>query len=215
MTLTLTLVRHGQTHLNARRMLQGSIDSPLTRTGLAGVRVTAQHLSDRRFDAIFSSPQGRAVTTAVEISRLHPYLARIHTDEGLREFSFGEWEGRPEQQMEAEHPWSELVPAILSGTHPGFAKGESAAAFMRRTTTAFDRIIGTRRSGEVLVVGHGLTLGAWLTTIDPQGLAALPNASVTTVTIDGGTRTIVEVGRDVAGHGMVATRPVETGLTAV
>ncbi|MBD7951891.1 MULTISPECIES: histidine phosphatase family protein [Oerskovia] len=210
MTLTLTLVRHGQTVLNARRHLQGACDSPLTRTGRAGVRVTAQHLSRHEFDAAYSSPQGRAVLTAIEILRHHPGL-RLSVDEDLRELSFGTFERRPERELDAVVPWSTLVPAVLAGTHPGIGGGEPGAEFMARVRAVLDRIVaahddaaGAGRDEHVLVVGHGLTLGAMLATIDPTGLVALPNASVSTVEVSGGVARVVAAGIDVAGHGSLA-----------
>lgn len=214
MTLELTLVRHGQTHLNARRMLQGRVDSPLTRTGLAGVRVTAQHLAALPFDAAYSSPQGRAVATAVEICRHHPQLDRLRTDADLRELSFGVWERKPEHELETIEPWSSLVPGMLAGTHPGLPGGESGAQFMTRVLAAFDRIVTAHPSGRVLVVGHGLTLGAWLAHLDPRAAAALPNASVSTVLVDADGAHVLEVGRDVAGHGSIAARPLRTTAPA-
>lgn len=212
MTLTLTLVRHGQTVLNSRRHLQGACDSPLTRTGRAGVRVTAQHLSRHDFAAAYSSPQGRAVLTAIEILRHHPELT-LTVDEDLRELSFGTFERRPERELDAVVPWSTLVPAVLAGTHPGIGGGEPGAEFMVRVRAVLGRIVaahddaagpGADRDEHVLVVGHGLTLGAMLATIDPVGLVALPNASVSTVEVSGGVARVVAAGIDVAGHGEVA-----------
>lgn len=215
MTLTLTLVRHGQTVLNARRHLQGACDSPLTRTGRAGVRVTAQHLARHDFSAAYSSPQGRAVLTAMEILRHHPDLP-MTVDHDLRELSFGSFERRPEHELDAVETWAELVPAVLAGTHPGVGGGEPGAAFMTRVGAVFDRIVaahddaarpGATEDRQVLVVGHGLTLGAYLATLDPTRLAALPNASVSTVEVADGTARAISVGVDVAGHGSVAARP--------
>jgi probable phosphoglycerate mutase len=215
MTLTITLVRHGQTYLNARRHLQGSSDSPLTRTGRAGVRVTAQHLARHGFGTAYSSPQGRAVLTAMEILRHHPDLP-LTVDHDLRELSFGSFERRPESHLDATEPWGELVPRVLAGTHPGVGGGESGQEFMTRVRDVFTRIVaahdGASRPGatqdeHVLVVGHGITLGAWLATLAPSGLAALPNASVSTVEVTDGVPRVVAVGVDVAGHGHVAARP--------
>ncbi|WP_265521570.1 histidine phosphatase family protein [Oerskovia flava] len=214
MTLTLTLVRHGQTHFNARRHLQGSCNSPLTRTGRAGVRVTAQHLARHTFDTVYSSPQGRAVQTAVELLRHHPDQP-LTVDKDLRELSFGVFERRPEHELDAVQPWSEFVPAMLAGTHPGLDGGESGAEFMGRVRTVFARIVAAHDAAahdgsadrHVLVVGHGLTLGAYLATIDPTGLVALPNASVSTVEVDGSVARVVTAGVDLAGHGAVAARP--------
>ncbi|GAA4722135.1 histidine phosphatase family protein [Isoptericola chiayiensis] len=229
MTLTLTLVRHGQTTLNARRHLQGSCDAPLTRTGRAGVRVTAQHLSGHDFDAVYSSPQGRAVQTAVEILKHHPEL-RLRIDDDLRELSFGSLERRPERILDAEMPWSLFVPDLLAGTHPGVGGGEPADRFMTRVRDVFARVVtahgpvasgndddGTAVDGggpdaHVLVVGHGLTLAAYLWTVDPEAVVALPNASVSTVEVSDGAARVVRAGVDVAGHGAgvmhTARRPV-------
>ncbi|WP_278236999.1 histidine phosphatase family protein [Isoptericola sp. AK164] len=227
MTLTLTLVRHGQTTLNARRHLQGACDSPLTRTGRAGVRVTAQHLADQSFDAVYSSPQGRAVQTAAEILKHHPDQ-RLRIDEGLRELSFGSFERRPEHILDAEVPWAELVPAMLAGTHPGVGGGESGGDFMHRVRGTFRRILAEHATApagashgaaapstaRVLVVGHGLTLAAYLWTVDPSGLTALPNASVSTVEVSDGAARVVRAGVDVAGHGAVAARPAPAPAAA-
>lgn len=208
MTLTLTLVRHGQTHFNQRQLLQGSCDSPLTRPGRDGVRATARHLAEVPFEAAYSSPSGRAVTTAVELLRYHPTV-RLRTDPDLREYDFGTFERRPERELEEVAPWREIVPEILAGRYPGLPRGEHAADFMARVRRAFTTIAERHPAGEVLVVGHGLALGAWLATLDPAGLVALPNASVSTVALEpDGSARLVAVGVDVAGHGAVAARPV-------
>ncbi len=208
MTLTLTLVRHGQTHFNQRQLLQGSCDSPLTRPGRDGVRATARHLADVPFEAAYSSPSGRAVTTAVELLRHHPTV-RLRTDPDLREYDFGTFERRPERELEEIAPWREIVPEILAGRYPGLPRGEHAADFMTRVRRAFTTIAERHPAGQVLVVGHGLALGAWLATLDPAGLVALPNASVSTVALEpDGSARLLAVGVDVAGHGALAARPV-------
>lgn len=213
---TLTLVRHGRTRFNALHRVQGSCDSPLTRTGRIGVLATAQHLSAHAFDAAYSSPQGRAVMTAVEIVRHHDPLV-LRTDPGLRELSFGHLERRPVHEMELHHPWAEFLPAMLAGVHPGVPGGESGADFMSRVRETFGRIVTANAARRVLVVSHGLTLGAYLATLGVTDLPDLPNASVTRVEIvpDGAAR-LIEIGTDVAGLGPVAPRPeaVTAGVPA-
>lgn len=85
---------------------------------------------------------------------------------------------------------------------------------MGRVKAVFDRILRDHEGQQVLVVGHGLTLGAYLALIDPVGLVALPNASVSTVEVRDGSATIVSVGVDVAGHGNVAARPAAAPVPA-
>jgi probable phosphoglycerate mutase len=213
MTLTMTLVRHGRTYLNMRRVLQGRNDSPLTRAGREGVRITARHLAARPFTAAWASPSGRAVTSAVEILRHHPEV-RLRTDRDLLEYAFGTYEGRPEHVLEEVAPWHELVRDVLGGTHPGLPRGESGAEFMGRTRRVFARIADEHPGEHVLVVGHGLTLGAYLATVTGAGLVPLPNASVTTVEVDpDGTTRVLELAHDVAEQGHVAARPMTEPTT--
>ncbi|MGY4644733.1 histidine phosphatase family protein [Cellulomonas sp. URHB0016] len=209
MTLTMTLVRHGRTQFNVRRILQGRCDSPLTRDGRAGVRQTARHLAATPFTAAWCSPSGRAVATARELLRHHPEV-RLRTDPGLLELDFGVYDQRPESVLDAVVAWPDLVTEVLAGRHPGLPGGEPAAEFMGRTREVFARI-AEQQDGDVLVVGHGLALGAYLATVDDVGLVPLPNASVSTVVVgtDGSPR-ITSVGVDVAGQGHVAARPMRT-----
>ncbi|GEL95334.1 histidine phosphatase family protein [Cellulomonas composti] len=215
MTLTMTLVRHGRTHFNARRVLQGRCDSPLTRAGREGVRTTARHLADTPFTAAWSSPSGRAVATAVELLRHHPDL-RLRTDPDLREYHFGAFERRPESALDAVVSWPDLVADVLAGTHPGLPGGESGADFMGRTRDVFTRLVEQRAGTDehVLVVGHGLALGAYLATLEPVGLVPLPNASVSRVEVtDDGTQ-ILTIGLDVADQGAIAARPAALATVA-
>lgn len=211
MTLTMTLVRHGRTHFNARRVLQGRCDSPLTRDGRAGVRTTARHLADVPFTAAWSSPSGRAVATAVELLRHHEGIP-LRTDRGLLEYAFGIYEQKPESVLDDVVAWPDLVTEVLAGRHPGLPGGEHAEEFMGRTRDAFARIASQHDDCHVLVVGHGLTLGAYLATVDPDlGLVPLPNASVSTVEVDtDGTVRLTSVAVDVANQGHIAARPMRT-----
>jgi len=58
------LARHGQTQWNLQGRRQGRLDSPLTRTGVEQANRHAVVLQGRGIDGIFTSPLGRAVTTA-------------------------------------------------------------------------------------------------------------------------------------------------------
>jgi probable phosphoglycerate mutase len=210
MTLTMTLVRHGRTQFNVRRILQGRCDSPLTHDGRAGVRTTARHLAATPFTAAWCSPSGRAVATARELLRHHPDV-RLRTDPGLLELDFGVYDQQPESVLDAVVSWPELVTDVLAGRHPGLPGGEPAAEFMERTRDVFARIAQQHDDGDVLVVGHGLALGAYLATVDDVGLVPLPNASVSTVVLEpDGSPRITSVGVDVAGQGHVAARPMRT-----
>ena len=84
----LYIIRHGQTELNSRKVLQGRSDHPLNETGVAQAREAAEKLQGVRFDAVWSSPLIRAIQTA-EI--MAPY-AEIQIDERLIEMEYGPYE---------------------------------------------------------------------------------------------------------------------------
>jgi probable phosphoglycerate mutase len=199
--LTLSLVRHGQTHYNAQHRLQGWCDSPLTPQGLAGVRTTATFLSGRLFTAAYVSPSGRAQATAREIMANHPSTP-LFTDPDLREFGFGDLEARPEAELLERYDPKTMFTDVLRGRFAGIPGGETGPEFLARVGSAFTRIEAAHK-GHVLVVSHGLTLRAYLTIIDSRPTLPLPNASISTVEVhpDGHHR-MTTVALDLAGQGV-------------
>jgi probable phosphoglycerate mutase len=180
--LTLSLVRHGQTHYNAAHRLQGWCDSPLTPGGLAGVRTTATFLSDIPFTAVYASPSGRAQATAQEIMAHHRFVP-LFTDPDLREFGFGDLEGRRETEPLERYDPETMFADVLRGSFAGIPGGETGPQFLARVVSAFTRIEATYSRGHVLVVSHDLTLRAYLAMFDTRASAPLPNASICTVEV--------------------------------
>ena len=90
-TMTLYLIRHGETDWNRQHRFQGSNDIPLNENGLAVARATAQGMAEvgLTFDRIYSSPLARAYETA----RIICPDQTIEIDDRLREVSFGDLEG--------------------------------------------------------------------------------------------------------------------------
>jgi broad specificity phosphatase PhoE len=83
------ILRHGQTELNIRRILQGRSDYPLNEKGVEQAEGAAALLRGVRFDAVYSSPLARAVQTAKIIA---PY-AGPRLDGRLIEMDYGPYEG--------------------------------------------------------------------------------------------------------------------------
>ena len=85
----LYIIRHGQTELNSRKVLQGRSDHPLNETGVAQAREAAEKLKGVRFDAVWSSPLVRAVQTA----RIVAHYREPRIDGRLIEMEYGPYEG--------------------------------------------------------------------------------------------------------------------------
>ncbi len=85
------VTRHGQTDYNAGDRMQGRIDIPLNETGIKQAQETRKKVENVKFDAVYSSPLGRAITTASIIGNIDK--ENIITDERIIEASFGRYEG--------------------------------------------------------------------------------------------------------------------------
>ena len=86
------VVRHGETEWNAKKILQGQKDSPLTTKGRKQVKETAKLLSHIKFEAVFSSDLGRTYQSAKILTSKKD--VEIKTTRLLRERNFGKFAGK-------------------------------------------------------------------------------------------------------------------------
>lgn len=177
MTLTtFALVRHGQTDWNAERRLQGSTDIPLNDVGRGQARDAVAVLAPYEWDAIVSSPLGRAAETADIIAEgLGLKVARRVPE--LTERSFGPAEG-----MQAG-------PELDALREPGGFKGaESEDEAAARGLAALEALAEEFRGQRLLVVTHGTLLRVTLSQATGQTLTSVNNAVLNLAhhhTIDG------------------------------
>lgn len=102
------LVRHGQTELNKQRLIQGELDSSLTRQGLeeietCGSILTAEIHKDKVLPATLVSSAPRALVTLGLLQQdldLVPYY--IYPE--LWEKKWGQWEGLSWESIPERHP---------------------------------------------------------------------------------------------------------------
>lgn len=138
----LWLVRHGRTKWAATGRHTGWTDIPLDEIGRVQAAALVEPLAARKFDQVFSSPLSRAYDTCA----LAGFEARAVVDENLREWNYGDYEGRTKVEIVAERPgwnlWSDGVPG-----------GEALDA----VATHADRFVAPLRSpsGRVLIFAHG------------------------------------------------------------
>jgi probable phosphoglycerate mutase len=139
------LIRHGETALNAARVVQ-TPETPLSERGLAQAIALARRLADAGIAAIVSSDLPRALMTAERLQESTG--APIVLDPGLQERNFGDVRGQP---------YATLGVDILSPAYepPG---GETWATFRERVEATWARITATRiaAGGNLAVVTHGL-----------------------------------------------------------
>lgn len=197
----LLFVRHGESEGNRERRLQGSLDLPLTETGLEQARLAAAALARARpVAALYTSPLRRAADTAAAIGRrlaLTPVL-----DDDLRECDVGAATGLTWDEYADRYPeWAARLAEHRGGPPlddlwPG---GETTTQFRARCGRALAKIRAGHAAGTVVVVAHGGTIG-WLLTLllapgSPHWPAyALPNGSISEVAIEGESARLVQLG---------------------
>ncbi|CAN7149181.1 histidine phosphatase [Arthrobacter sp. Leaf337] len=165
MTLTtFALVRHGQTDWNAQRRLQGSTDIPLNDVGRSQARDAVAVLSGQEWDAIVSSPLGRAAETANLIADGLGLSVARHIPE-LTERSFGPAEG-----LQAG---PELDALRIPG---GFRGAESEDEAASRGLAALETLAEEFRGRRVLVVAHGTLIRVSLSRAIGRTLQSVDNA---------------------------------------
>lgn len=174
--MSLYLVRHGETALNATRVLQ-PFETPLSERGLAQARALAARLVHEPLAGILASDMPRAAQTAEAIAQATGLP--VHHEPLLRERSFGELRGRSYDSLGFD-------PMALDYTPPG---GESWEEFRQRTASALAAICAYRASigGPIAIVTHGLVIRVVLGELArlPAGMTECGPLANTSVSIIG------------------------------
>ena len=182
--MKLYIIRHGQTDWNVQGRIQGRQDIPLNAAGRSQAQMLAKGMEKRPVTAIYSSPQLRAMETAMALAG-NQGVEVIPLPE-LVEIGYGDWEGRTasdiltKERKLYEEWWQH--PATVAP--PG---GETLNQVDARCKKAWERIKGEIK-GDTAVVAHGGTLAHFIVhLLEGQPDAAeivVGNASITTIEYD-------------------------------
>ncbi|HHG75316.1 MAG TPA: histidine phosphatase family protein, partial [Persephonella sp.] len=145
------LVRHGESEYNAKRIVQGHIDTDLTPAGIVQARLTAEYLKQFSIQKIISSDLRRAYRTAVIIGDVLDLP--VEKDSRIREMSFGQWEGRSYEQIfktdyETFQRWLQNPVAC------SLPSQEDMKKFEERIRSFYQDLLKLEEKN-ILVVGHG------------------------------------------------------------
>ena len=155
------IIRHGETELNRRFVLQGRSDAPLNDLGVAQAREAGQALRERgiRFDAVYSSPLRRAIRTAELVSGLTPVI-----DDRLIEMDYGPYEGQDLRKLPPEllHFFSDFV------RHPAPDGMEPLASVTARLGALLEELRRDPPSGNVLLSTHAIAMKGALEYLTPD-----------------------------------------------
>jgi broad specificity phosphatase PhoE len=187
----LWLIRHGETEWSRSGAHTGRTDIPLTVAGRARAEAIGRYLTCRPFAVVLTSPLQRARETC----RLAGYgeVAQVAPD--LREWDYGDYEGRMTAEIRQQRPgwslWKDGVP-----------NGETVEQVAVRAARVIERVALVE--GDVALFAHGHLLriltAVWLG-LDPAGgrLFALGTASISALGYERENRVITRWNLSVSG----------------
>lgn len=167
--MKLYIVRHGQTQWNAEQRMQGWQDSDLTSKGVEDAKKLGKSLEHIKFDSIYSSPLGRAYSTAKYV-RGNRNMEIIKVD-SFKEMNFGKWEGMFDSEVRELYPEE----------HKNFWKqphmfqtdqGENFESLIHRVNTAFEELIekSMQSSENILLVTHTCVIKSILSVVNNHSI---------------------------------------------
>ena len=182
MSLTIWLIRHGQTAWTLSGAHTGRTDLPLTDAGRENAIAVGRWLAGRRFAVVLTSPLSRARETC----RLAGYGDVAQVDPNLQEWNYGDYEGRTTAEIRKETPdWSLWREGPLHGETVEQVGGRAEAVLARAAQV----------DGDVALFAHGHILriltARWLGLPPDCGrMFALGTATVSTLGFERDTHVI-------------------------
>jgi probable phosphoglycerate mutase len=182
----LLLVRHGESEWNAKGLLQGQADPPLSKLGRRQAAHVAARLVDEGVDFVVSSDLERAVDTASALATSIGLPVVTRTD--LREVDLGSWTGISRREVERDQ--AELWNRWRRDGVEGWEGGEKYRDAMVRVAGAISALATEHDDETVVAVSHGGSIR--LATCHLLGMPAahvgrfmsIGNASITEFLVD-------------------------------
>lgn len=156
MSLSLYLLRHGQTELSREDSFCGSgLDPELTAEGREMAQAFTDAYHAKSWRAIYSSTLRRAIATAKPICDTLGMNPEARDE--LKEIGYGKWEGLTRETVEREFH-DDYVSWLADPAWHAPTGGEPAVAVAQRGLKAIREIEERFDDGNVLVVSHKATI---------------------------------------------------------
>ena len=198
--MKLYIIRHGQTDWNIAKKIQGRQDIPLNERGHFQAQCLGKAMENRPITAVLSSPQIRAMDTAIAVAS--PAGVPVIPVRDLMEINYGVWEGKTEEELLRDD--RALYEAWWS--HPAETappEGESINQVNERCRQAWKEI-NPQLSGDAAIVALGGLLAHFMEQLlGSESIAASTvahNASITTIEYEPETERFVLVEFDDYKH---------------
>ena len=151
------ILRHGQTDMNRKHVLQSRSDYPLNEEGVRQALAAGERLKGIPFRRVYSSPLRRAVQTA----ELAVPGVPLTTDERLIEMDYGPYEG-----MDLRAPAPEFLTFFSDFARNPAPEGvEPLESVVRRAGSFMEE---AEKEGDILVSTHAIAMKGILEYLMPE-----------------------------------------------
>jgi broad specificity phosphatase PhoE len=156
MSLSLYLLRHGQTELSREDSFCGSgLDPELTPEGLQMAHAFRDVYRAKPWRAIYSSSLRRSIATAQPLSDALGITMQVRAD--LNEIAYGKWEGQTRASVERGYH-DDYVSWLADPAWHAPTGGELAITVASRGLRIVDEIKQQFSGGDILIVSHKATI---------------------------------------------------------
>lgn len=156
MTLTLFLLRHGQTASSRENVFcGGGRDPDLTPDGYAMAEQFAAAYQTMKWSAIYTGPLKRTIETARPIS--HTTGVAFDIRDELKEIGYGEWDGKSAEDVDREYH-DDYTRWVADPAWNPPTGGETAIAVASRVLRFIEDVTRRFPDGNVLAVSHKATI---------------------------------------------------------
>ena len=188
------IIRHGETDMNAKGVMQGRMNSKLNESGIKLAYLTGQAMKGISFDCCISSSLDRAKETAEIILRESENDIPFEIDDRVIEIDFGDMEGKRITEMGNEGLKFYFDPFHFIG----FPNGETIQDVCGRTQEFLKELIAKDDGKTYLISTHGCAMRGMVNYLSDNPADywfghAPYNCSFTIVEAEGGKARITDV----------------------
>ncbi len=184
------IIRHGQTDLNKKHILQGRVDEPLNEDGILQAKAAAALLEslDVPIDQVWSSPLGRAQDTARIVTGGD---VPLRTDDRLLEMDYGPYEG-----TDLASPPEEIVTFFSDFEHQQAPEGmEPLPDIVQRLGSFLEELRQNPPEGNILISTHAIAMKGALEYLTPESGGSywgkyIKNCDIYVTTLENGEYTV-------------------------
>lgn len=188
------ILRHGETVLNSKGIMQGRLDEQLNENGRSLAEMTGKAMKGIHFDYCISSPLKRSKETAEIILRESENDIPFSIDDRIIEIDFGDKEGKKVAEMGDEFGKFFMDPFHFAG----FPNGETIQDVCNRTQDFLKELIAKDDGKTYLISTHGCAMRGMVNYLmdEPEDywLGHAPyNCSFTIIEAEGGEARIIDI----------------------